>query len=177
MPPAWSMQPRPRSRVAVGGPPVVLVVGRRRARTDGPEPISPRTAEETQLIELGRELFVRQWVPNDSEPAGAMDRGLSITSGRAPAAYHQTGPGGGGAVTRTLRSSPHSSPLPTGPAHRVSFTHSRSTTGPTGLITDRQPRVRRIVPGAAAHRSRRSRKSPSGLVQRTKRSSAPLRQR
>jgi CxxC motif-containing protein (DUF1111 family) len=61
-----------------------------------------RTPEETRRIGLGRELFIRQWVPNDRRSHGGDGLGPVYNERSCAGCHHQAGPGGAGSADKNI---------------------------------------------------------------------------
>jgi CxxC motif-containing protein (DUF1111 family) len=71
-------------------------------RADERKPIPQRTVEETRKIELGRELFVRQWVPDDKRSHGGDGLGPVYNERACAGCHHQGGAGGSGSADKNI---------------------------------------------------------------------------
>jgi CxxC motif-containing protein (DUF1111 family) len=58
--------------------------------------------EGARQIELGRELFVRQWVPRDKRSHGGDGLGPVYNERACAGCHHQGGPGGGGSLDKNI---------------------------------------------------------------------------
>ncbi|MGZ6870150.1 MAG: hypothetical protein ACXVHI_07595 [Frankiaceae bacterium] len=92
---------RARGLVAWSGFAALLLGLTGAAGAEGPRPARPgggadRGRDEARA--LGRELFAREWVPNDSRSHGGDGLGPVYNDRSCLACHHQGGPGGGGLV-------------------------------------------------------------------------------
>jgi CxxC motif-containing protein (DUF1111 family) len=72
------------------------------ARADEGKPIPQPAANEARKVELGRELFARQWVPNDRRSHGGDGLGPVYNERACAGCHHQAGPGGGGSADKNI---------------------------------------------------------------------------
>jgi CxxC motif-containing protein (DUF1111 family) len=73
-----------------------------KAVADEPAAARPREAEQPRKIELGRELFVREWLPNDRRSKGGDGLGPVYNERSCAGCHHQAGPGGGGSADKNV---------------------------------------------------------------------------
>src|SRR5947209_7647081 len=78
----------------LSGPLALLPVGP--ARGEGP------AAPSEETLALGRELFARAWVPDDSRSRGGDGLGPVYNERSCLACHDQGGPGGGGAADKNI---------------------------------------------------------------------------
>ncbi len=73
-----------------------------RALAGDPLPGPQRKADEARKIELGRDLFLREWVPNDRRSHGGDGLGPVYNERSCAGCHHQAGPGGGGSADKNI---------------------------------------------------------------------------
>jgi CxxC motif-containing protein (DUF1111 family) len=69
---------------------------------DDLDPGARRKAEELRKIELGRDLFAREWVPNDRRSHGGDGLGPVYNERSCAGCHHQSGPGGAGSLDKNI---------------------------------------------------------------------------
>ncbi len=73
-----------------------------------PIAVPPRKADEApktkegRKINLGRDLFVREWIPNDKRSHGGDGLGPVYNERSCAGCHHQAGPGGGGSLDKNI---------------------------------------------------------------------------
>ncbi len=72
------------------------------ASADEPKANPPPNAREPRQLVLGRELFVRQWVPADRRSHGGDGLGPVYNERSCAGCHHQAGPGGGGSADKNI---------------------------------------------------------------------------
>jgi CxxC motif-containing protein (DUF1111 family) len=72
------------------------------ARADEPIAAPRRDAEVARQIELGRELFMREWVPDDRRSHGGDGLGPVYNERSCAGCHHQAGPGGAGSADKNI---------------------------------------------------------------------------
>src|SRR5262249_54824392 len=65
------------------------------------EPAGPKASASADLA-LGRELFLREWVPNDPRSHGGDGLGPVFNDSSCVACHNQGGPGGGGPASKNV---------------------------------------------------------------------------
>jgi CxxC motif-containing protein (DUF1111 family) len=86
----------------LAGIPVMWLTSCTRSLADEPAAAAPRKAQDAGKVELGRELFVREWVPKDRRSHGGDGLGPVYNERSCAGCHHQGGHGGGGAADKNV---------------------------------------------------------------------------
>jgi CxxC motif-containing protein (DUF1111 family) len=121
------------------------------ASADEPKANPPVNARAALQLGLGRELFVRQWVPGDRRSHGGDGLGPVYNERSCVGCHHQAGPGGGGSADKNIEIvTPTTGELAGQPGYFYAFSFSYGADGfqyQFGSPTDAQNRARQ--PGGA----------------------------